>query len=332
MTAQGAYAVAIVTHDSAAELAGCLAAVARLDPPPAELALVDCASRDASARLAVELAPAGPPLRQRALAENRGYAGGMNVALALTSSPFVLALNPDARPAPGFAAELLAAMARPGWRVGAATGRLLRLQPPGEPRRLDACGMRLTLTWRHLDRGSGELDRGQWPATERVFGGTGAACLYRRAALADVALDGAVFAEEFHSFREDAELAFRLRERGWECLYEPRAEALHRRTNLPERRSAMPAQVNLHSLKNRYLLRAYHQTAGNLALTLVPSLWRDLLALGHVLLREPGSRAAYAWLARHRRFILARRRIIQARRTVSAATVDRWFLRQGMPP
>jgi hypothetical protein len=146
-----------------------------------------------------------------------------------------------------------------------------------------------------------------------------------------VALDGHIFDPLFHSFREDAELAFRLRERRWEVLYEPAAVASHRRFNLPERRVAMPPEVNLHSLKNRYLLRAYHQTWRNAALTLFPTLARDAAALGYVLLRERSSLAAYAWLWRNRRTIAARRRAIAARRTAPAAAIDRWFFRNGEP-
>jgi GT2 family glycosyltransferase len=196
---------------------------------------------------------------------------------------------------------------------------------------LDACGMILTRNWRHLDRGSGEVDRGQWSTADRVFGATGAASLFRRAALDDVAVEGEIFDSRFHSFREDAELCFRLRERGWEVIYEPAAVCEHRRFNLPERRSAMPAAVNLHSLKNRYLLRLYHQTAGNLLRTLLPTLVRDLAALGWVVLRERSSLAAYAWLWRHRREIRRRRRLIQERRTVPPAAIDRWFGSQGEP-
>jgi GT2 family glycosyltransferase len=220
------------------------------------------------------------------------------------------------------------AAANPEVLVGAVTGRLVR---PTEPRRLDACGMRLTRNWRHLDRGSGEVDRGQLSAPERVFGATGAASLFRRAALDDVAVEEEIFDSRFHSFREDAELCFRLRERGWEVTYEPAAVCEHRRFNLPERRSAMPAAVNLHSLKNRYLLRIYHQTAGNLARTFFPSLARDVAALGWVLLRERSSLAAYAWLWRNRREILRRRRLIQGRRTVPPAAIDRWFFQSGEP-
>ena len=319
-------AVCIVTFNSAGDLPGCLQSVAALRHRPLEVVVVDCASSDDSLETARAHAPAGLPLQAVALSENLGFAGGMNAALARTRAPFVLLLNADARPGPDYVTRLLERAAHPGVRAGAVTGRLVR--PDG---RLDACGMRLIPSWRHLDRGSGEEDRGQWAVPERVFGATGAASLFRREALDDVAVEGEVFDPRFHSFREDAELCFRLRERGWEVLYEPTAVAGHRRFNLPERRSGMPPAVNRHSLKNRYLLRIYHQTAGNFVRTFFPALFRDLQALGYVLLRERSSLGAYAWLWRNRRDLLRRRRLIQGRRTVPAREIDRWFFQQGAP-
>jgi GT2 family glycosyltransferase len=327
-----AVAVCIVTHGSAADLPGCLEAVAALHHRPLEVAVVDCASRDGSLETARAHAPAGLPFQAIGLAENLGFAGGMNRAFAHTRAPWVLTLNADARPAPDFVSRLLdRALAAPSLRAGAVTGRLVRPPREGEPRRLDACGMVLTCNWRHLDRGSGEVDRGQLAEPERVFGATGAASLFRRAALDDAAVEGEIFDPRFHSFREDAELCFRLRERGWEVLYEPAAVCEHRRFNLPERRAAMPAHVNLHSLKNRYLLRIYHQTAGNLVRTFFPTLARDVAALGWVVLRERSSLAAYAWLWRNRRDLLRRRRLIQGRRTVPPRAIDRWFRVSGEP-
>jgi GT2 family glycosyltransferase len=332
LEASSPVAVCIVTHNSAPDLPGCLAAVARMAHRPLEVVVVDCASADGSVETARRHAPAGIPFQALGLGKNLGFAGGMNAALRRTDAPFVLTLNADARPAPDFVTLLLArAEAHPELRVGVVTGRLVRPAGPDGVRRLDACGMRLTRTWRHLDRGSGEEDRGQWSVPDRVFGATGAASLFRRAALDDAAVEGEIFDPSFHSFREDAELCFRLRERGWEVLYEPAAVTEHRRFNLPERRSAMPPPVNYHSLKNRYLLRLYHQTAGNLLRTLVPTLARDLLALGYVVLRERSSLAAYAWLWRHRAEVLRRRRLIQGRRTVPSAALGRWFSSPGEP-
>jgi hypothetical protein len=93
----------------------------------------------------------------------------------------------------------------------------------------------------------------------------------------------------------------------------------------------MPEAANYNSLKNRYLLRIYHQTGRNLLRTFFPALGRDLLALGYVLVREHSSLPAYGWLWRNRRELLHRRRIIQGRRTVPPEAIDRWFHVQGEP-
>ncbi|HWN41925.1 MAG TPA: glycosyltransferase, partial [Thermoanaerobaculia bacterium] len=203
-------AVCIVTYDSAPDLPGCLESIGRLDHRPLEIVVVDNASHDGSLEIAKRHAPAGIPLEAVASPENLGFAAGMNAAFARTEAPFVLTLNADARPSPDYVTRLLARVAKHGTTAGAVTGKLVR--PSGE---LDACGMRLTPNWRHLDRGSGEPDRGQFSRPERVFGATGAASLFRREALDDAAVEGEIFDPRFHSFREDAELCFRLRERGW---------------------------------------------------------------------------------------------------------------------
>lgn len=324
-------AALIVTHNSAADLPGCFAALEALTHRPLEIVVVDCASQDETRSVLAAQSPR-VPYRYFLLDENRGFTGGMNVALSKSDAAWALTVNPDARPQPDYVTRLLdRAAAHPDLRVGAVTGRLVRPPTPDGRRLLDACGMRLTRTWRHLDRGSGEVDVGQYSVPERVFGATGAASLFRREALDDVALGGEIFDERFHSFREDAELAFRLRERGWEILYEPEAVAEHRRFNLPERRSAMPSVVNYHSLKNRYLLRIYHQTAGNLLWTLLPALARDVAALGYAVLFERTSLPAYRWLWEHRRELWQRRRVVQGRRAVPAAEVRRWFSSEGLP-
>jgi GT2 family glycosyltransferase len=323
-------AVCLVTHNAASDLAAWWETLLAQDLPGIEIVAVDCASDDRSAERLAGLA--GLQIQVLALSENAGFAAGMNLAIARCAAPWILSLNADTRPAPDFVRRLLGRAEMPSpHRIAAVTGRLGRFPQPGGGNILDACGMRLALAWRHLDRGSEEEDRGQFPFCERVFGATGAATLFRRRALEDVAIDGEIFDAVFHSFREDAELCFRLRERGWEILYEPAARCGHRRANLPARRGAMPPAVNYHSLKNRYLLRAYHATWASLPLTVVPALWRDCLALGHALLRERGSLPAYTWLWRNRRAIRERRRRIQARRTASAWSLARWFLDEARP-
>ena len=330
--------VCIVTWNDARDLEGCLENLTRCERP-IHVSIVDCASADASVEVARRFAARGVfPTTVTPLDHNVGYSGGMNEALRHGHAPWAMVLNPDAAPAPDYLDRLLSAVAeveapppQPGMaqastkrRIGAVTGRLVRTATDGERPPLDACGMQLTLTWRHLDRGSGRADVGQFSRRALVFGATGAASLLRREALEDVAIGGRAFDEWFHTYREDAELCFRLQERGWDVLYEPTAHAVHRRLVAPGRRRKLSVATNFHSLKNRYLIRAYHQTPTNLIATLPFSLFRDVLALGWVLVGERASLPAYGWLWRNRRALLDRRRLIQERKTRS---IESWFVR-----
>ena len=344
-------AICTVTWNDAANLPRFFEALAGLEGPPFRLIAVDNASTDGTAAALREHAgAAGFPVEVIVLDENTGFAGGLNRALdsAFARDPrpdWVLSLNADAWPAPDYALRLVESLEqftsseRP---AGAVTGRLLRANGDrnvegsrhggrAENRRIDACGMALTRSWRHVDRGSDQIDHGQYPATERVFGGSGAATLFLSAALRDAAVAGRVLDEDFHSYREDAELCFRLRERGWEVLYEPRARAVHGRVNLARRRRQMSREVNFHSLKNRYLLQLYHRSLVDLPCTLLATSVRELGIVAYVLLREPSSLAAYAWLWRNRRRLLERRRMIRSRRRVPPRATARWFKRPSLP-
>jgi len=347
----GTLAICTVTWNDRGNLARFFASLGVLEGPPFRLIVVDNASADGTVETLSELARAAAfPVEVIPLDQNRGFAGGLNRALdsafANGARPeWILSLNADAWVTPGYTKRLVESLCRfstPQRPVGAVTGRLLRPPAPARaeprpagdepaPRTLDACGMALTRSWRHVDRGSDEADCGQYPTTERVFGGTGAATLFLTAALLDAAVDGQVLDEDFHSYREDAELCFRLQERGWHVLYEPRARAVHGRVNLPRRRRQMPAAVNFHSLKNRYLLRLYHATVADVPRTFLLSTLREVGILAWVLLRERPSLGVYTWLWRHRRRLLARRKRIRSRRLVPKRKLARWFKHASLP-
>ncbi len=321
-----AYTVIVVSHDHAGTLAACLDAVAALEPSPAETAVVDNASVDGSAEVAA--AQAGVRLIRETT--NTGFAAAVNRGLRETSAPWVLLLNPDCAPRSDFVARLLAAAGgRPEVeRIGSVTGRLLRaadpaLAPSGV---LDAAGMVVTASGRHFDRGAGEPDDGRYSKPAWVFGGTGAATLYRRAALDDVAYpDGQTLAESFFAYREDAELAWRLQWRGWRCLYAPGAVAVHGRGFRPEAGRSGHETVNRMSVRNRFLLRI-HCADWGWHLRCFP--WwkiRDLMVIGGCLTVERSSLPGLAEVWRGRTDALNRRRWVMSRRRVPSRRISRWF-------
>jgi hypothetical protein len=69
--------------------------------------------------------------------------------------------------------------------------------------------------------------------------------------------------------------------------------------------------ANMHSVKNRFLLRVNNQSGTELLKTLVPTLARDIVVLGACLTVERTSLPAFGWLWRNRQRLWAKRREIR---------------------
>ena len=320
-------AVAIVTHNSAAYIRTCLEAVFSQDHPACEVAVVDNCSRDGTLDA---VSPFRGRIRLIENSANIGFAAAQNQAIAATNSAWVLTLNPDTQLEPGFLAELLAA-AQLDDRTGSLSGKLRSMHAdltrPAEPV-VDSAGIYFTDELRHFDRGWGETDRGQYDRLEYVFGSTGAAALYRRAMIDDVATTTGFFDPDFFAYREDADVAWRAQLLGWRCLYVPAAVGYHVRRVRPGSRRRVPGLINMHSVKNRFLMRAKNLTGPVWSRCAWPALRRDLLVLAGCVVTEPASLAAFWHLARMLPCAWRQRREIMARvaaRGQAQSDLTTWF-------
>jgi GT2 family glycosyltransferase len=305
--------VVLVTWNSAQYLRRCLEGFRQQTHGAIELIAIDNVSSDESVAL---VEPHAKTLIRNDT--NRGFSAAVNQGIAAANGSYVLLLNPDCFLEPEYI-ERLVAVLNTSPEVGAATGLLLRargaeIEPMGE---VDSCGIRMTRTGRHLDM---TLQNGN-----EVFGVSGAAAMYSMTFLRDVAIDGEIFDEDFFAYREDADLAWRGQLLGWRAVFEPEAVGYHVRRVTPEARRALPADINMHSVKNRFLLRLKNEGI-YLALRNAPfELARDLTVLIAALTIERSSLPAFGWLWRNRARVLAKRRIIQSRRKVSDRELARWF-------
>jgi GT2 family glycosyltransferase len=300
----------LVTWNSARFLPRCLDGIAQQTFGDIEVIVVDNGSSDDSLVLVRARFPNATILRN---ATNEGFARAVNQGIARATGDFVQLVNPDAFLGPEYVAKLVEAL-QENEAYGSATGKLLRAEGVG----VDSKGIRMTRTGRHFDIEEGE---------ERdVFGVSGAAAMYKTAFIRDVTLsDGQFLDEDFFSYREDADVAWRGRLFGWRAVYVADAVGWHVRSVTPENRRALPAFINLHSVKNRFMMRIKNE-GPYLALRNAPfELARDLVTIGAVLTIERSSLPAFAWLWRNRKRILGKRREIQSRRRVSDRALARWF-------
>ncbi len=141
----------------------------------------------------------------------------------------------------------------------------------------------------------------------------------------DISVGGEFFDPDFFSYREDADVAWRAQLMNWRCLYVPHAVAYHVRTVQPWNRADLPPQINMHSVKNRFLLRVKNVGPWLCLKTLVPATARDLGVLFYCLFVEHSSLRAFLLLARALPRAWRKRLWIQQHRRVSDRELARWF-------
>jgi GT2 family glycosyltransferase len=198
----------------------CLRSLVAATYPKLSVVVVDNGSTDGGPEAVADRFPSVRLLR---LAENRGFAGGVDAGLAValeSRAAHVLLLNNDATVEPGFLEPLVEAASDDG--VGAAcaqildaaTGTIWYAGAPYDPRRGHQ--------GRHTGYGLPPLPPDTPPyETDRACGG---AMLIPRAALERVGpLD-----EELFAYAEDVEWSLRARAAGLEILVVPASVVRHR--------------------------------------------------------------------------------------------------------
>ncbi len=309
-------AVNIVTFNSAGDIAACLESLRQQTFTDFGIHILDNASKDDTLKI-VESFEVNYLIRSPV---NTGFCKAHNDLARRFPSEYVLFLNPDTVLRPTFIEELAGGLeARPD--AASACGKLVRM----DGMTLDSTGIVMLAEQRHLDRGAGEPDLGQYEKADDIFGPSCAAALYRRKALDDAAIDGQYFDEDFFAYREDADLAWRCRLLGWNSIYVPAAVALHRRRVTPERRRQLPKEINYHSVKNRFLLRINNMTADLYRRDFWRITARDAAVAGYVLIREWSSIPGLFYVVRHLPRLLRKRRLIQRRVRVSPGDLQKWF-------
>jgi N-acetylglucosaminyl-diphospho-decaprenol L-rhamnosyltransferase len=228
-------AIVIVTHNSAAEIGGCLDALTGV--ADAEIVVVDNASSDGTPDLVTRRG-----IRLIASGRNAGFAAGVNTGVRATTAPFVLLLNPDAHLVTGLDA-LLAVFENPAAGVAGGllvgenghpqSGFMARNLPGPATLIFEVLGINRAwpgnpVNWHYRCKGNDLLlAAGISPVTLvpiRAEQPAGAFLMFPRAIWSQ--LGG--FDERFWPiWFEDVDFCARVREAGREGWFEPRAVAKH---------------------------------------------------------------------------------------------------------
>jgi len=206
----------IPTYNGAHLLTTCLEAVARQTRQADETIVVDDGSTDGTAALLVERFPW---VRRLGLERNLGFVGAVNAGIAASSGEIVALLNNDTEPEPDWLAALVAPLeADP--TLGSTASKLLLFDRRDH---LQAAGDGYSTGGVPINRGAWTRDEGQFDRSVEVFGASGGAAAYRRAALEEAG----GFDPWLVSYLEDTDLSWRLQLLGYGCRYVPGARVYH---------------------------------------------------------------------------------------------------------
>jgi len=316
--------VTIVTFNSGRFIKRCLESVLVQRYPNKEVIVVDNASTDGTVDILEQFEDRCQIIYND---ENIGFAAAQNQAISLSTGDWVMTLNPDVLLLPNFIQSLVDA-GQMDSKIGSVCGKLLTILAsfdlPEKPL-VDSTGIYFTPMLRHLDRGSQEIDNGHYLNHEYVFGATAAAALYRRQMIEDVSLGEEFFDPDFFVYREDADVAWRAQLLGWRCIYTPHARGYHVRNVLPGNRRALPPEINMHSVKNRFLMRVKNMTGHLYWRNCLSITTRDLVVLLCCIFREQTSLKAFWYVAKNWKRVTSKRREIMARKRVDDDYIARWF-------
>jgi GT2 family glycosyltransferase len=305
----GDVSVVIPTAGAGVRLTRCLETVLGQHAAPREVVIVSGAFAPRET-----VRQAGIPVSWLPCPGRPSFPRAVNRGISATTGAWVLVLNDDVVLAPEFLRRLLA-----GRPADPAVGMLCGKLRAADGRTLDSAGQELSRARTARERGHGALDRGQFDTPGYVFSVPGAAALYRRAMLDEIALGAGRFLDEhLVMYLEDLELGRRAQRAGWRAYYVPAAEATHargatakgsaprwrwlRRYYLPWLRPGLQARVVL----NRYRLMAAYDSWPRLLADGPWILWHELRLWSYLLGAAPASahRLGRVWRLAQRRNIL----------------------------
>jgi GT2 family glycosyltransferase len=340
--------VIIVTWNSERRLPLALRSLAAQTMRDFSVIVVDNASSDRSVAIVREECPGAAVIRN---SRNLGLDRGWNQALSYVGAHlaagrddhWVLLVNDDAVLAPDFVERIMNRVERRP-DIGSATGLVCRATDAaddfGEPvmtEVIDTAGLRASRSRRFSDRGAGLEVTERFLRLEEVFGVSGCVALFRWSALEEAKVGGEWFDGDFYMYREDTDLAWRLRLFGWKSLYVPEARAWHFRTAAASPRRTVLGEIRRRRLRSRMV---QCKSFRNHLLTMVKNdrpadVLRDapwifgevILQSSYLLLFQPR-----AWLCAWREFFallpaaLHKRRAIMRRTKADRGEMRRWLV------
>jgi GT2 family glycosyltransferase len=274
--------------------------------------------------------------------ENLGFARAHNQAILWTDSDYILVLNQDVILEKNFLEEIMK-FCEQKKNFGSLTGKILRwqfeltddLKKSQKTDIIDSLGLKIFRSQRTVDIAAGAKDSEEFKAEKEIFGVAAACAIYSRQAINDVRYKDEFFDNDFFSYKEDVDLAYRLRWRGWKSFYLSSALAYHKRsaksqekisffTSLKLRKNKARF-VNYHSYKNHLFVLKKNLSFKNFVHNFFSIFFYELKKFLYILFLEWSTLASLKEYFAKKKKMQGKRKYIMANRLVKDEEVRKWF-------
>jgi len=333
--------IQIVTWNSLKFLPDCLKSIFDQTYKDFSVLIIDNASNDGIIEFVKTNYPEVNILRNN---KNLGFAIAHNQGMKLFESyPYILVINPDIILEKDWLEKILLAVEKDK-KIGAAGGKLLKIYT-SEPeinekvktKIIDSTGLKIFRSRRVVDRGEGELDQGQYDKKEEVFGLSAACVLYRRQALEDIKLKiyEECFDKDFFVYKEDIDLSYRLRWRGWKIVYCPEAIAYHHRQisggknkilEIIKKRKERSSLIKHLSYRNHLFVLTKNESFINFLKDLPWILFYELKKFFYILFFEQKTLVAIPEFFAKLPKMLKKRKLIMKNKKIKPKEMRKWIL------
>lgn len=327
--------IVVLVFNGSAYLPGLFKSLRAQTYPSKEVIVIDNASTDGSVDWVREN---HSHVRCIVRKKNVGFAAGNNIGIKEAKGEYVLCVNQDTYLESKYL-EYLVALMEADEQIGSAQGAILRAKKDdlqsltfGEKKRtIDSLGLSIARSRKVENIGENAYFTPR-EAVSEIFGVAGTLPLYRKAALDDVALpkwDGPeYFSESFFLYKEDVDLAWRMRLRSWKAVIDMRAITWHERglkkKTLLQNFSPAQHRKNMLSFVNHHKVIFRCDDLQNILRDFLPIAAREAAFLGMAALNGTIFAGMYKFAVAKIQ-LLQERKHIQKNRKATTLAIRAWF-------
>lgn len=280
--------------------------------------------------------------------KNVGYSKANNMGIKLSKSEYILIMNPDIILENNFL-DAMIAFGDKHVEAGSFCGKLFKLEKENEHNAEKADGLHYAKKSTIIDsagiimqknRNAGNRGEG-WQASEiydenaQVFGAPGCLALFRRKALLDAEVFNEYFDEIFFAYKEDVDLAWRLRLYGWDSWFVSNAHAYHERHfqsignkgifQYINSRKKISKKLRFLSLRNQYLMIIKNDYLKNFLFQIPRIFYKTIQNILLMIFIEPFLIKTFIDVPKLFILCMKKRKVILSHSKISPGEIKKWF-------